>query len=862
MKEIIVKLRRCIVAFVLLSLSPSAAVSETPSPPPLAVYDETTLRQANFDASAAGVLSLLRAHTRTDGDPRQIKALIAQLGSPDFQRRERALHELKVIGQPALPPLREAQEHHSDPEVRRRAWQGVQYAESLEDQNVAMSLVRRAIYLRVSGAAEYLLALLPAVDWEIQDEIFRGLPQVALRDGHLDPSLLAALKDASSLRRAAAALAVAQAGSDAERQRIHPLLDDREPEVRLRAAQGLLAVHDVTSLPVLIALLNEENVEVSWSAEELLHWVAGTTAPAEAVGAATVAERQKAVAVWTAWHKNHAARLDWEEIEQAPRRPGLYLACMDWFVWLGGCDGKRWALERSHESHDVLLQPGNQLLIVPRADDKKLVQCTLTGEERWRHLMKGGGDYLMCHRLPNGHLLLATDFQADELTAEGREVSSIRLEPGRLNDAWKGRNGVIQVNRGKNPLQKCAFLPDGRRVVADWKGARVFEENTSGDTLRALRVCAPWSVEALPGGNYLVSTAVLNPRILELDPAGRTLWEVETPATVHRVRWVLGRVRIGFDKPRPTDFNLDAPAYRVRGLQHADPEARRRAAFLLGFLHPADALSLQALNATLDDPDAEVRAEVRTTLGMIGEPAAAALGRALKIGTHKDRLHALRELEGLGRGAKQAVPDLIDVVNAGRVARELRRAGSVLSPFGSVTKHTFLQLLGAAPSAVEMDELCLKAIFLLHDLGPDAQAALPALLDVVKDSSRSEIIRYEAARALGRLGPAAKRVIPVYRELLRDPNLSSHLTHSLLSGLELMGADGVLALARAANEGNALTRREALEFLLMRGHEAILALPAVEKALKDPDERVREIAQKVQRLIVTSLNQKNATPLR
>jgi HEAT repeat protein len=861
-KESVMSLHRCVFALILLGLSSSAAVSESPSPPPLAVYDETTLRRANFDTSAAGVLSQLRFRTRTDGDPRHIRALITQLSNPDFQQRERALRELKVIGQPALPALREAEEHDGDPEVRRRARQGVQYVESLEDQNVAMALVRRAIYLRVSGAAEYLLALLPAVDWEIQDEIFRGLPLVALRDGKLDPALLVALKDPSSLRRAAAALAVAQAGSEAERQRIHPLLDDREPEVRLRAAQGLLAIHDLTSLPVLIALLNEENVEVSWSAEELLHWVAVTTAPAATVGAASAVERQKAVAAWTAWHKVYAAKIDWEEVEQAPRRPGLYLACMNRGVWLGGCDGKRWVLERSAASHDALLQPGNQLLIVPNAGHK-LIQCTLAGEKQWERLC-ADEDYVMCQRLPNGHLFLVSDTQADEITAEGQEVSSTKLERGeRLSDAWKLRNGEMQFNGEKNEsLKKCAFLPDGHRIVADRMNDRVLEVDSCGNTLRALRVCAPVSVEALPGGNNLVSASPVDPRILELDSAGRTLWEVAMPATAHRVRWVLGRVRIGFDKPRPPGFNLDTSANRVRGLQHADPEVRRRAASLLGFHRPVDALSLQVLNAALDDPEAEVRAEVRATLGLIGEPAAAALSRALKIGTHKDRLHAIRELEGLERGAKQAVPDLIDVVNAGRVARELHRAGPVLSPFGSVTKQTFSLLLAVAPSAVETDELCLRAIVVLYNIGPEAQAALPALLDVLKDSSRPEAIRYEAARAVGRLGPAAKRAIPVYSALLRDPNLSFHLTHGLLGGLELMGADGVLTVAQAANEGNAATRCAALQFLITRGDEASPALPAVEKALKDPDERVRGIAQTAQRLIVTSLNQKNATLLR
>ena len=161
--------------------------------------------------------------------------------------------------------------------------------------------------------------MLPVVDWEIQNEIVHGLPQVVRRDGKLDPALLAALEDKLPLRRAAAALAVALNGNDRDRTAVRELLDDGDAEVRLRAAQGLLAVHEAASLPVLIALLHEPAVAISWSAEELLHWVAGDTAPAAKIGASSADERNKAVDAWTAWHKSHANKIDWDQLEQAPR---------------------------------------------------------------------------------------------------------------------------------------------------------------------------------------------------------------------------------------------------------------------------------------------------------------------------------------------------------------------------------------------------------------------------------------------------------------------------------------------------------------------------------------------------------------
>src|SRR5262249_17818352 len=156
--------------------------------------------------------------------------------------------------------------------------------ESALDPNVALAAVRRLVHLRAAGAAGPLLALLPDVDWQFQDEIFYGLPRVAVRDGKVDPAAPAALDATVPLRRPPAALPVACAGGAADRARVRKLLADPDPNVRLRAAQGLLAARDTAGLPALIALLNEPAVEVSWSAEELLHWLAGDAAPAAKVG--------------------------------------------------------------------------------------------------------------------------------------------------------------------------------------------------------------------------------------------------------------------------------------------------------------------------------------------------------------------------------------------------------------------------------------------------------------------------------------------------------------------------------------------------------------------------------------------------
>jgi HEAT repeat protein len=802
-------LRRCILALVLLGLSSSTAVSETPSPPPLAVYDEMTLRQAYFDTSADGVLSLLRARTRIDGDPRQIQTLIAQLGSPDFQQRERALHELKVIGQPALPALREAQDHHGDPEVRRRAQQGVQYAESLEEPNIAMSLVRRAIYLRVNGVAEQLLALLPVVDWEIQDEIFHSLLQVALRDGQLERALLEALQDPSPVRRAAAALTVALASDNAARGCVRKLLADQDAEVRLRAAQGLLAVHDAASLPVLIALLNELAVELSWSAEELLHWVAGTTAPAEVVGAASAAEREKAVAAWTAWHQQHATKINWDRLEQEPRRPSLYLVCDKDSVWLGGCDGKRKTLFQERGTsicpNDVLLLPGNEFLMLPY-DAMEAVAYTVGGKAVWKQRLPNGLHNQMCQRLPSGNILLANTRGTVELNSRGEQVSTVRFEEERYTfDAWILRSGKLMVHTPDNLVERdgldgriiretnahwnwrraYAVLPDGRVVFAIGGGDLV-ETDSSGRTLHVTALHDAAGVEALRDGRYLVWTKT--DQLMEVGHDGHTLWEVRDGSNIYRVRSVLDKVRIGFERVWPSSAEQKALTRELGGLDHPYDEVRKGAALALGQLRPTDDASLRALCAALDDDAASVRDAGAEALALIGEAAVAAVQRVLTTGTPRSRHAAACALEQMHEAARTAAPQLAELLRDDTQVTELRIASArALGVIGAEAQAGIpaLQVALASQSDDLREAAARNLVTFTHNDPKVLDALCVALAD--RDHPRGQLAAITALLAFDE--KAIPVVVPTSTGVLRTP-ADNRLVSKIVTLLERAAAVG------------------------------------------------------------------------
>jgi HEAT repeat protein len=791
-------------ALALLLLAPPALAQAPPSP--LAAFDETTLRQAGVGTDPESLLKLLRQRTRTDGDPKRTAELITALGSDDFARREQATRDLIALGRPALDALRQARRSDPDPEVRMRAGLCADAVESALDPNVALAAVRRLAHLRAAGAAGPLLALLPDVDWQFQDEIYHALPRVAARDGKADPAALAALDDKVPLRRAAAALAVALAGGAEDRDRVRKLLADPDANVRLRAAQGLLAARDVAGLGVLIDLLNEPDVAVSWSAEELLHWVAGDGAPAAKVGAASAAERKKA---FDAWNHQGVPKFDWDQLEQAPRRPGLFFIGEPGRVWLCGCDGKvRWMVPGNAGAHDIVLLPGNQLLIAEHSGDGVLVKRDLAGKELWRRVDRNQNDCVALQRLPDGHIFLATEEDMAELDADGRQVALRTFEAFNPGDAWRLRDGRVVIRHDEglalvdgfsghvlrdrpveglraSMMNKFAVLPDGRCAVADFRQNRVLELDATGKVTRTLNVRGAWSVEALRDGHYVVST-FRDARVIEIDQEGHTLWEAYTRQRPLRVRSVLDKVRIGFDKPRPADFDLDSVASRVRGLKDPDPATRRRSAQFLSYLRPTDQTSVAALIAALDDPAAEVRAQAGETLGVVGQPAIPALVQTLKKGTDNARVGAAAALQRMGAAAKPAVPELIELVADGKMAPPVRCGAAVtLGAVGPPAKEAVPALL----AALKGDDGGLRrcAAPALVAVAPDDPAVVAGIIAAMKDANYPEG-RYAAVAAISTLGARAKAAVPDLVVVVRSGDENNNLREAATAALGAMGS--------------------------------------------------------------------------
>lgn len=113
------------------------------------------------------------------------------------------------------------------------------------------------------------------------------------------------------------------------------------------------------------------------------------------------------------------------------------------------------------------------------------------------------------------------------------------------------------------------------------------------------------------------------------------------------------------------------------------------------------------------------------------------------------------------------------------------------------------------------------------------ERAVPALVDARRDEDAR--VRMLATSALGNLGPTAAAALPVLLEALRDPDslgIGVHLDYAIGS----IGAAAVPGLVEALADDHDLVRRRAVSALGAIGPDASDAIPALLQALTSADE--------------------------
>jgi HEAT repeat protein len=528
--------------------------------------DEALLKANDLGNDGPALTAYLRKRSLTAKDRERIRDLVKQLGSRRFLERKRAAEELVRVGTPALMYLKPALKD-DDLEIARRAAACVVKIEKGPGTALPAAAVRVLVKLAPDDAVKVLLQYIPSSDDEdVEKTVLAGLCALAVRDVKLDAAYAAALKDPEPARRAAAAYVLGRAGLAAHCRALHKLLTDKDVKVRLGAAQGLLFAQEKAGVPILLKLLEPGNPgSVRSNAEELLRGLALEQAPAATVVAGTSAEREKALAAWTAWWRKNQKDLDLARPIWDAGQRGLTLVCEfdgslsgGGQVWEFGADGQsRWKLDNLQGPMDAHRVAGDKVLVIENTA-KRISERSLKGKIGWE--VNSEAAPVACQRLANGNTFIATQSSVIEINGSQDEVYNYnRSDDGRIMSAQKARNGhiVYMTDQGRviefdprgdgivvysfsvgNPGRMCGveWLPNGRYLVALSGPGKVMEVDRSGKADWEIKVPGAHQAVRLPNGNFLV--ACLTPKkLLEVNRAGKIIWEKSTrgrPWRIHR----------------------------------------------------------------------------------------------------------------------------------------------------------------------------------------------------------------------------------------------------------------------------------------------------------------------------------------
>jgi len=524
-----------------------------------AAQDTALLKSHGIATDGPGLVAFIRQRARDRADETRIKTLIRELGADSFKVREKASKQLVAIGA-RVRPLLQAALKDSDPEIARRAQECLNHIGEGVTTSMVSAAVRVLAREKPPEAAAVLLAYLPDAEEEsVAETIRQSLTALAERDGKPEPALVAALTDKSSIQRAAAAVALCRLNAPEVRASVRKVLQDRDPQVRLRVALALTAARDKEAVSVLIRLLDELPLNQTGLVISLLDRLAGDTGPT-GMAKADAESRGKYRKAWEAWWKDHQAKIAPERLEQESRTLGftlIVLLDLDTIEYLDRANRVQWKIENVERPLDAQLLPGEQRVLVAEHQANRVSERNLKGEIVWKKIIQGP---LAAQRLPNGHTFITTQEQLLEVDKDGKEVFSYsRRDGASFMRATKLPNGdigcIVQLGTvrfvrltpsGKDFKEvkswgvqvrtsggRLAILPNGHVLIPEMNNNRVVEYDETGQSVWETTIDQPIAAVRLPNGNTLITLMRQN-RAVEVDHAGKEVWQFKTNTRVTR----------------------------------------------------------------------------------------------------------------------------------------------------------------------------------------------------------------------------------------------------------------------------------------------------------------------------------------
>ncbi len=496
------------------------------------------LRAAGIEPSRQGLEKFLEPMRLTPTRLAKVRALLADLGNEDFEKREKATTALSAM--PHLPRTLIKNPGGPDPEVEKRIEQVLEDPRRDECEHQLFLVLRLVQEKRLQGLAPLLLELMPQWSEEhLVQAAGRAVVASAERaDGKVLRSALAR-KETGPARPAAATALAAVFGREAGRE-LEGLLQDADPRVCLASATALLNQENRKPLTTLTRLLEAEQVEVRQAAAVLLRDVSG-----QQIDYASYDEpkrRAEGVAAWRAWVAREGATAQLHlpvGVRKAPR--GRIVAAIfgeNVLREIDGVTGKTlfeapgfaypWGSHATPEGHRLGVDFSSSYV----------VEYDARGKEVWRQSTPGQPTSV--ERLANGRTLLALSdsgkvIEMDragkvvwEVNLGGRPTTAQRLANGTTLVALQFAGKVVAVNRkgevvwqltGLGTPHTAEQLDNGHVLVCEFAGGVIKEYDRSGKVVWSKEgVNNPAQAQRLANGNTLVSGA---DGITEFDPKGK-----------------------------------------------------------------------------------------------------------------------------------------------------------------------------------------------------------------------------------------------------------------------------------------------------------------------------------------------------
>jgi HEAT repeat protein len=271
-------------------------------------------------------------------------------------------------------------------------------------------------------------------------------------------------------------------------------------------------------------------------------------------------------------------------------------------------------------------------------------------------------------------------------------------------------------------------------------------------------------------------------------------------------------------------------------LKSKDAKDRSAAAEAIFNLGNAAATAAPALIEALKDADAWTRYSAASTLALLGREKPAAVEVLVRLLADKDpdvRNSAINELGFIGADARPAVPKLLALLGDRNTEISYRAAEALVS-IGAERKSVAKRIaeLVARKEKDGVEGFISSDGEILAKCGSDAQAAMPTLIDLLKNDDT----RFKATKIVLGLGPVAKAAAPT---------LAEHLNQDTAAALAAIGREGrsaIPVLRRKLEDKDNDVRLLALHTLKAVGMDANESAQLYTRLLADDDKSVRAAA--------------------